>query len=158
MLADDLSRKGRFVERGQPPRRIVRLLAGSGAPREVPLGDEVLSPLKQSDTCVVRWSSVRRTGGCGTRAMQASALACVQARRASPERWHALRHTFTSQFVMRGAAMKAVQELLGHATMEMSNRYSYLSTEVPRHAVKLLDGLDRVSNSSGRTAGRQGPS
>lgn len=37
--------------------------------------------------------------------------------------------------------MKAVQELLGHATIEMTNRYSHLSPEVPRHAVKLLDGL-----------------
>jgi site-specific recombinase XerC len=35
--------------------------------------------------------------------------------------------------------MKAVQELLGHATMEMTNRYSHLSPEVPRYAVKLLD-------------------
>ena len=66
---------------------------------------------------------------------------------------HALRHTFASHLVMRGAAMKAVQELLGHATMEMTNRYSHLSPEVPRHAVKLLDGLDPVTNPSGR----QGP-
>jgi hypothetical protein len=55
--------------------------------------------------------------------------------------------------LMRGAAMKAVQELLGHATMEMTNRYSHLSPEVPRHAVKLLDGLDRVTNPSGRQLG-----
>jgi site-specific recombinase XerD len=63
------------------------------------------------------------------------------------------RHTFASHLVMRGAAMKAVQELLGHATMEMTNRYSHLSPEVPRHAVKLLDGLDRVSELSGRQLG-----
>ena len=49
--------------------------------------------------------------------------------------------------------MKAVQELLGHATMEMTNRYSHLSPEVPRHAVKLLDGLDRVTNPSGTCQG-----
>ena len=46
--------------------------------------------------------------------------------------------------------MKVVQELLGHATMDMTNRYSHLSPEVPRHAVRLLDGLDRVTNSFGR--------
>ena len=42
---------------------------------------------------------------------------------------------------MRGAAMKVVQELLGHATIEMTMRYAHLSPDGPRHAVKLLGGL-----------------
>jgi hypothetical protein len=36
-------------------------------------------------------------------------------------------------------ALKAVQELLGHATMEMTMRYAYLSPEVRREAVQVLD-------------------
>ena len=59
---------------------------------------------------------------------------------------------------MRGAPLKAVQELLGHATIEMTMRYAHLSPDVPRHAVQLLDGL----GSTGReqpmrwaTTGRQ---
>jgi len=53
--------------------------------------------------------------------------------------WHALRHTFASHLVMRGAPIKAVQELLGHATIEMTMRYSHLSPDVRRDAVALLD-------------------
>ena len=53
---------------------------------------------------------------------------------------------------MRGAAMKVVQELLGHATIEMTMRYAHL--DVPRHAVKLLDGLGS-SAAPAPNAGRQ---
>ena len=67
--------------------------------------------------------------------------------------WHALRHTFASHLVMRGVAMKVVQELLGHATMEMTNRYSHLSPDVPRSAVELLDGLGRSAQIPGRQLG-----
>ena len=40
---------------------------------------------------------------------------------------------------MRGVPLKAVQELLGHATMDMTLRYEHLAPDVRRDAVKLLD-------------------
>ena len=53
--------------------------------------------------------------------------------------WHVLRHTFASHLVMKGVPLKAVQELMGHATIEVTLRYSHLSPEVGRGAVQLLD-------------------
>ena len=52
---------------------------------------------------------------------------------------HVLRHTFASHLVMRGVPLKAVQELMGHATMEMTLRYAHLALDVRRDAVRLLD-------------------
>ena len=40
---------------------------------------------------------------------------------------------------MRGAPLKAIQELLGHATITMTMRYAHLAPEVTRDAVRLLD-------------------
>jgi site-specific recombinase XerD len=40
---------------------------------------------------------------------------------------------------MRGALLRAVQELLGHATIQMTMRYAHLAPEVARDAVRLLD-------------------
>jgi site-specific recombinase XerD len=40
---------------------------------------------------------------------------------------------------MRGAPLKAIQELLGHATIQMTMRYAHLAPEVARDAVRLLD-------------------
>ena len=48
--------------------------------------------------------------------------------------------------------MKVVQELLGHATIEMTMRYAHLSPDVPRPAVKLLDGLGSAGRHLGDSA------
>ena len=44
------------------------------------------------------------------------------------------------QVVMRGKSLKVVQELLGHATIEMTMRYSHLAPVVHRDAADALDG------------------
>lgn len=61
--------------------------------------------------------------------------------------FHDLRHTYASWLVQRGAGLKVVQELLGHATLSVTGRYAHLADEHLREAVKKLGhNSDTVEN------------
>jgi len=44
-------------------------------------------------------------------------------------RFHSLRHTFASHFVMRGGSIYDLKELLGHSRIETTMRYAHLSKD-----------------------------
>lgn len=52
---------------------------------------------------------------------------------------HALRHTFASHLAMRGAQVKAIQELMGHADIQTTMRYMHLAPSSLRETVNLLE-------------------
>jgi integrase len=52
---------------------------------------------------------------------------------------HVLRHTFCSHLAMRGAAPKAIQELVGHSTLSMTLRYMHLAPSALHEAIGLLN-------------------
>jgi integrase len=80
--------------------------------------------------------------------------ACAKAGLAKRLTTHGLRHTFASHLVMLGQSIKAVQELLGHTTIEMTMRYAHLSPDVKRDAVRVLDSLPEPEIPSPPWSGR----
>ena len=63
---------------------------------------------------------------------------------------HTLRHTFASNLVMAGVDLRTVQELLGHSTISVTERYAHLSPDHRTRAVNVLkfggDGTKLAQN------------
>jgi integrase len=55
-------------------------------------------------------------------------------------RIHDLRHTCAAWLVTAGVPLTEVRDLLGHSTINMTERYAHLAPENVRAAVKLLEG------------------
>ncbi|MEN8131517.1 MAG: tyrosine-type recombinase/integrase [Pseudomonadota bacterium] len=55
-------------------------------------------------------------------------------------RVHDMRHDFASQLVMKGVDLYTVQKLMGHASVQMTERYAHLAPDHLRTAVEVIDG------------------
>jgi len=106
----------------------------SGRRREIPLNDDsyrALVSLGPKDSGRVFQ----------TRYIKSAYNNAVKVARLHDVNFHTLRHTFASWAVMRGVALKELQELLGHASLTMTMRYAHLAPEHLRTAVSRLEGL-----------------
>ncbi len=65
--------------------------------------------------------------------------ALTKAHIASNFRFHDLRHTYASHFVMKGGDLFTLQRILGHSTIQMTQRYAHHSQEYLNQAVKIID-------------------
>lgn len=55
-------------------------------------------------------------------------------------RFHDLRHTFASHYLMEGNSLLELKRILGHSSLEMVERYSHLSDEFADESINRLNG------------------
>jgi len=63
-------------------------------------------------------------------------------------RFHDLRHTFASHFIMNSGDLMTLKEILGHSTLKMVERYAHLAAS---HKRKQINNLNAIFETSAET-------
>jgi integrase/recombinase XerC len=134
--------------------RMVRVMGKGGKERLVPFNQSTLAAIKawmkdraailgsrepgtgnrkrkrQEDPLFINYRGTRLTGRSVDRLLRRYVAQCSTRMGISP---HALRHSFATHLLQRGADLRAIQELLGHARLSTTQRYTHVN------AAQLID-------------------
>lgn len=122
---------------------LVRVRGKGGKERLIPLGSTVVGILKEYITDRPRQSGSwggplipgrGKDGRMSTRTVQRIVSNWAHRSGLSGVHPHMLRHTFATHLLNRGAEIRAVQELLGHASLATTQVYTHLTTDRLREA------------------------
>ncbi|HQB39478.1 MAG TPA: tyrosine recombinase XerC [Deltaproteobacteria bacterium] len=124
---------------------MVRVMGKGGKERIVPLGSKAIaaiqdylssrSELSGSGPLFLNTRGARIHRRSVTRIVDAHVMKIAAFKRISP---HVLRHTFATHMLEGGADLRAIQELLGHASLSTTQKYTHVSID------KLMEVYDKA--------------
>lgn len=124
---------------------MVRVMGKGGKERIVPVGSRAVeainayltqrSDLSGSGALFLNTKGNRINRRSVTRIVDAHVMRIAAFKRISP---HILRHTFATHLLEGGADLRAIQELLGHASLSTTQKYTHVSID------RLMDVYDKA--------------
>jgi integrase/recombinase XerC len=122
---------------------MLRVMGKGGKQRIVPLGSKAVSAIIEylasrgavadSGPLFLNTRAARINRRSVARIIDAHVLKIAAFKRISP---HTLRHTFATHMLEGGADLRAIQELLGHASLSTTQKYTHVSID---HLMEVYD-------------------
>jgi len=120
--------------------RLVKVLGKGGKERLVPIGKKAIDKLKdyldirpsvvrkdrENDALFLNSRGERLTVRSIQRLIEEVIRRCGMSKGASP---HVFRHTFATHLLNAGADLRSIQELLGHASLSTTQKYTHVNLE-----------------------------
>jgi integrase/recombinase XerC len=118
---------------------VVRVMGKGGKERIIPFGSEAAAALKRwlgarpemsspasGGALFLNQKGGRLTARSVARMLDRRVVECAIGKNISP---HVLRHTFATHMLGEGADLRSIQEMLGHANLSTTQRYTHVTVE-----------------------------
>jgi integrase len=127
--------------------RITLYQTKSGKPRGVPVNRDVYEAMIALEPEAAQRQGLlfQRRDGAGWGQVRTAFATALKKAEIKGFRFHDLRHTFASHYMMRGGSLYDLREILGHGDIKMTMRYAHLSPQHLRAGVERVEGLARLA-------------